>query len=60
MNYEAALVLKKAGLERKDMSIYEPHLWQKYDVALFLEYLEEGREQIEYPSLFDKIKRKFF
>jgi hypothetical protein len=23
---------KKAGLEHKDKSLYEPHLWQKYDV----------------------------
>jgi ankyrin repeat protein len=56
MNYEAALVLKKAGLEHKDKSLYEPHLWQKYDVGLFIEYLEEGREQVEYPRFFDLIK----
>ena len=27
MNYETALVLKRAGLEPKDKTFYEPHLW---------------------------------
>ena len=58
MNYETAIVLKKAGLEPKDMSFYEHHLWQKYDVGLFIEYLNEGREEVEYPRFFDLIKSK--
>jgi ankyrin repeat protein len=39
MNYETAIVLKRAGLEPKDKSFYEHHLWQRYDVGLFIEYL---------------------
>jgi len=27
MNYEAALVLKRAGLEPRELDLYMPHLW---------------------------------
>lgn len=38
--------------------MYRPHLWQKYDVDMFLGFLAEDREEIEYPRLFDLIKSK--
>ena len=44
MNYESALVLKRRGLEPRPKEMYENQLWQKYDIDMFLEYLEEGRE----------------
>ena len=60
MNYEAALALKRRGLlPKEDIDIYRPHLWQKYDVDMFLGFLQEDREEIEYPRLFDLIKSKF-
>jgi hypothetical protein len=59
MNYEAALALKRRGLlPREDIDMYRPHLWQKYDVDMFLGFLQEDREEIEYPRLFDLIKSK--
>lgn len=60
MNYEAALALKRRGLlPKEDIDLYRPHLWQKYDVDMFLGFLQEDREEIEYPRLFDLIKSKF-
>ena len=56
MNYEAALVLKKRGLQPRDKEFYEKYVWQKYDIGLFIEYLNEGREEVEYPRFFDLIK----
>lgn len=58
MNYEAALALKRRGLVPKDTEMYLPHLWQKYDIEMFLGYLEEDREEVEYPRFFDLIKSK--
>ena len=58
MNYEAALALKRRGSAQKDMEMYLPHLWQKYDLEMFLGYLEEDREEVEYPRFFDLIKSK--
>jgi hypothetical protein len=42
----------------RDRDIYEKNLWQKYDIDMFLEYLEEEREQVEYKRFFDLIKSK--
>ena len=36
MNYESAIVLKRRGLLAKEMDIYEPHVWRKYDIGMFL------------------------
>ena len=58
MNYEAALALKKAGLEPREAEMYEKHLWQKYDTGMFLGWLAEERDTIEYARLFDLIKCK--
>jgi ankyrin repeat protein len=58
MNYEVALLLKRRGLKVRDRDIYEKNLWQKYDIDMFLEYLEEEREQVEYKRFFDLIKSK--
>ena len=41
MNYESAIVLKRRGLVPKDMDIYEPHVWRKYDIGMFLQNLAE-------------------
>lgn len=48
MNYDAALQLKRRGLQPRDKETYMDHLWQKYDVDLFIQYLNEDREQVEY------------
>ena len=40
MNYESALVMKRRGLRVKEKEVYENVLWQKYDLDLFLQYLE--------------------
>lgn len=56
MNYEVALLLFKVGLKPREAEVYIPHLWQKYDVNLFIQYLQEGREEIEYQRLFDLIR----
>ena len=58
MNYEVALSLKRRGLKPRDKEMYEKNLWQKYDIDMFLEYLEEEREQVEYKRFFDLIKSK--
>jgi ankyrin repeat protein len=60
MNYEVALLLKRRGLKVRDRDIYEKNLWQKYDIDMFLEYLEEEREQVEYKRFFDLIKSKLY
>lgn len=44
MNYDAALIIKKRGLRPRDKEIYENNLWQKFDLEMFLLYLEEERE----------------
>ncbi len=58
MNYECALLLKRRGLSPKLKEEYEKGLWQKFDIEMFLEWLEEEREQIEYARLYDLIKSK--
>lgn len=58
MNYEAAQVLKRRGLQPKDKATYMEHLWQKYDVDMFLQYLEEDRTEVEHQRFFDLIKCK--
>lgn len=58
MNYESAIVLKRRGLVPKDQEFYFPHLWRKFDVAMFLENLEADHDSIDYKRLFDLIKRK--
>jgi len=58
MNYQAARVLKRHGLNPKDPEHYEGKLWRKYDVPLLIEYLEEDREEVENARFFDKIKSK--
>jgi len=56
-NYEVALQLKKSGASPKAPEFYEGKTWTKYDVELFMEWLEEGRESIEYKVLFYKVKK---
>ncbi len=58
MNYESAIVLKRRGLVPKDQEFYTPHLWRKFDIAMFLENLEADHDSIDYKRLFDLIKRK--
>jgi ankyrin repeat protein len=58
MNYEAALILKRYGLKTRDPEIYMPNLWQKYDIDLFISYLNEDREEVDYNRFFDLIKCK--
>lgn len=36
MNYEAAQTLRRKGLKPREKELYEPNLWHKYDVELFL------------------------
>ena len=60
MNYEAALILKRYGLKCRDSEMYQPNLWQKYDVDLFIQYLNEDREEVDYNRFFDLIKCKLF
>jgi hypothetical protein len=40
MNYESAIVFKRAGLVPKDKDMYEPHVWRKYDIGMLIENLE--------------------
>ena len=56
MNYETALFLTKRGLQPKIAEAYMDHLWRKYDVELFINYLKEERQQVEYDRFFDLIK----
>ena len=56
MNYDAALLLKRRGLVPRDQEMYLPNLWQRYDLGLFFEYLEEERVTVEYARFFDLIK----
>lgn len=58
MNYESAIVLKRRGLVPRDQDFYVPHLWRKYDIAMFLENLEANHDSIDYKRLFDLIKSK--
>jgi ankyrin repeat protein len=58
MNYESAIVLKRRGLVPRDQDFYVPHLWRKYDIAMFLENLEANHDTIDYKRLFDLIKSK--
>lgn len=44
MNYEAALVLKRRGLQPKVEEVYQSYLWQKYDLDMFFTFLAEDRE----------------
>ena len=60
MNYEVALLLHQVGLKPRDAQVYVNHLWQKYDVQMFIDYLEEGREEVDYKRFFDLIKCKKF
>ena len=58
MNYDAALILKMKGLESRDRSFYENHLWQKFDLDMFIMYLDEQRENVDYDRFFDNIRSK--
>lgn len=60
MSYEAALLLKRYGLKPREIEMYEPNLWQKYDLNLFISYLNEEREEVDYNRFFDLIKCKLF
>lgn len=60
MNYEAALVLKRRGLQPKEKEVYADHVWQKYDLGMFIQYLNEDREEVEYQRFFDLIKCMYF
>ena len=60
MNYEAAISLKRRGLQPRESDMYMPHLWQKYDIGMFIEYLAQDRNSIEYPRLFDLIKSNVY
>ena len=44
MNYDAALVLKRRGLQPRDKEMYENQLFQRYDLEMFIGYLNEDRE----------------
>ena len=58
MNYNVALTLKRRGLVLKEKEIYEPHLWQEYDIELFFSYLDEEREIVDHEVFFELIKSK--
>ena len=58
MNYDSALLLTRRGLQPREKSVYEGELWQKYDLELFLQYLAEDREHVDYQVFFDLIKRE--
>lgn len=59
MNYDAALFAKKRGLQLRSKEIYETQLWRKYDLDLFLEYLEEQKLEVNDEIFFASIKSKF-
>ena len=55
MNYQVALLLHQVGLKPRDKEMYEKSLWRKYDVGLFIQYLEEGRDTVDNDRFFDLI-----
>jgi len=57
-NYEVALELKKQGATYREFEWYEGKTWTKYDIELLFEYLEEGKELIDYKTLFYKVRRQ--
>jgi hypothetical protein len=56
MNYEAALALRKAGCATKAPDHYDGITWKPYDVEMFITFLDEKRENVDYRRFFDKIK----
>jgi hypothetical protein len=50
--------MQSTQFDNKAMA-YNSIVWQKYDVDMFLGFLAEDREEIEYPRLFDLIRRSF-
>ena len=58
INYKAARILSKVGLQRREMSEYEGKTWRKYDMEMFFESLDADLEDVPYKRFFDKIKRE--
>jgi len=51
-------LLKKKGLDPREPEFYEGKLWRKYDIEMFIQYLEEGREEVENARFYDKLRSK--
>ena len=58
INYKAARILGKAGLQRRERSDYEGKTWRKFDIEMFFESLDADVEDVPYKRFFDKIKRE--
>jgi hypothetical protein len=58
IHYEAALFLKGLGQVPQDKEFYEGKCNTKYDIDLFLEFLEEGRDPPHVSIFFEKIRSK--
>ena len=56
MNYHVALLLQRRGLVHRGKEMYEKNLWQRFDIDMFLEYLAEDKEEVDYKRFFDLIK----
>ena len=50
--------MTKAGLERKEKSVYEDKTWRKYDLDMMFEGIDADTEDIPYQQFFDKIRRE--
>ncbi len=58
INFQAAKILKKAGLQLKEIKDYENHTWRKYDLELMFESIEADVPEVPYQNFFDKIKKE--
>ena len=66
MNYEAARELSHPtvevegfeGLTQRPIEEYKGFLFSKFDIELFLEYLEMNKELTDYHVMYDRIHRE--
>lgn len=58
INYQAARILTKRGLQRRPKEDYEGKTWRKYDIDLFFESIDADLEDVPYKQFFEKIRRE--
>jgi ankyrin repeat protein len=58
INYKAARVLTKAGLQRRPFEDYDGKTWRKYDIQMMFDNLDADAEDVPYSKFFDLIKKQ--
>mmetsp|Transcript_6669 Transcript_6669/g.10718 ORF Transcript_6669/g.10718 Transcript_6669/m.10718 type:complete len:265 (+) Transcript_6669:98-892(+) len=58
INFQAAKLLCKHGIQRKTIEEYEGKTWRKYDIQMMFESIDADVEEVPYQRFFDRIRKE--